>query len=116
MADMTIQEAIAIRNAALEQQDPPMWIYAIKAERGPIKLGISNNPRRRLGDLQQANATTLRGIAAWRALPIEEKWLHEDFADLRMRGEWFRPHPLLTSYLNMRDEVYNWAGNPPILK
>jgi len=68
------------------------WIYAIQAgERGPIKIGRTENPAQRLVTLQQGNAERLRGIAAWVAVSIEEKQLHQEFADVRLHGEWFQP-------------------------
>lgn len=75
---------------------PTIWLYAIQAgEDGPIKIGITNSPWQRLETLQQGNAETLRGIAAWRSHPFEEKDIHKEYDYARIRGEWFRPFPEL---------------------
>ena len=77
-----------------------VYIYAIQAgEGGPIKIGQTNDPATRLKTLQTGNAETLIGLAAWRALPIDEKLLHEEFAHLRIRGEWFEPDPELIDHV-----------------
>jgi len=52
---------------------------------GPIKIGRSDNVYRRLKGLQGANPQELRLLGV---IP-EELELHCEFADIRMRGEWF---------------------------
>jgi hypothetical protein len=80
-------------DAELAAQDPPLWMYAIQAGHfGAVKLGITRDPRDRLRELQTSNAEPLRLVAAWRSFREEERQIHEEFADLRLRGEWFRPH------------------------
>lgn len=85
-----------LRQAHRERPGLFTWAYAIQAgEHGPVKIGVTNSPATRLTTLQQGNAETLHGIAAWRAPACEEKQIHEDFAHARIRGEWFRPVPEL---------------------
>jgi hypothetical protein len=83
------------------RNSPWEWLYAIQAGKdGPIKIGVtSGRPRDRLKTLQCGNPEELRGIAAWRAMPGEEKYLHETFAYVRIRGEWFRPVPELVDHV-----------------
>lgn len=77
-----------------------VFAYAIQAgENGPVKIGLAKNPRERLATLQTGNHEELRGLAAWRVLPIEEKLLHDEFRHAHIRGEWFRPVPELTEHV-----------------
>ena len=61
--------------------------------RGMIKIGTSNNPARRLGELQEGNPLQLRLLAS---MPIcaergfTEKAVHALFAEHRANGEWFQ--------------------------
>lgn len=70
------------------------YIYVIGAsESGPVKLGISSQPTRRLTQLQTGHAERLR---LFHCEPVEqskgrllEKLLHRDVGYLRAVGEWF---------------------------
>jgi hypothetical protein len=64
---------------------------------GPIKIGFSKNPMKRL-----------LSCAAWSPFPLEvlatangdrtiERQLHNCFADVHSHGEWFHPHERLLS-------------------
>lgn len=90
-----LAQAARVYREAMQREG--IWLYAIQAgdESGPIKIGITNHPPTRLATLQQGNPYVLRGIAAWPGLRVDEKILHEEFADLRMQGEWFRCTPYL---------------------
>lgn len=56
---------------------------------GLIKIGISDDPERRARHL---NAVLLGTCPGSRKI---ERELHDEFADLRERGEWFRAEPRL---------------------
>lgn len=80
-----------------------IYCYAIQAgPDGPIKIGVARKPAERLKTLQTGNASELRGLAAWRVLPYEEAAIHKAFADLRLRGEWFKPAPELIDFVLLR--------------
>lgn len=67
-----------------------MPVYLIRAgENGPVKIGRASDPAQRLSDLQTAHWETLRLIRVWEGDAAEESALHLQFADLRIRGEWF---------------------------
>lgn len=92
---LTLEAAARMMREAHKTQ-PTTWIYAIRAgHTGPVKIGITNSPAKRLATLQQANSDTLRGLACWRDFPFVEKQLHAEFQHARIRGEWFRPIPEL---------------------
>lgn len=77
-----------------------MKLYFVQAAAGgPIKIGVSKNPRKRLAQLQTASPIdlVLRRVVddpnAWGW----ERRLHELFAEWRMRGEWFQAHPTVAN-------------------
>jgi len=59
---------------------------------GPIKIGISNNPKKRMRELQHSCPFELRmvGIIKNGGKEWEDK-LHRKFAHSRMKGEWYKP-------------------------
>jgi DNA-binding XRE family transcriptional regulator len=66
-----------------------MAVYLIRAgENGPVKIGHSNDPEIRLGQLQVSHWETLRIIRQFEGGEAEEQMLHDRFADLYIRGEW----------------------------
>jgi hypothetical protein len=69
-----------------------IYIYFVQAgETGPIKIGCSQSPRNRLGELQIAHYKTLRLLGWIEHSDILENQLHIEFEDDRIRGEWFHP-------------------------
>lgn len=73
-----------------------VFIYAIQqGDDGAVKIGKAVDPCERLATLQQGNPAELRGLAAWRCVPETETLLHDQFAQYRIRGEWFEPAPEL---------------------
>jgi hypothetical protein len=70
------------------------FLYIIAASsHGPVKLGISGDPERRVRQLQTGHAQRLQiyhqePVAASQA-PRYERLLHKDVAHLRSHGEWF---------------------------
>lgn len=69
------------------------WIYFIQeGDDGPVKIGSTTEPAKRLSYLQVGNPTELHLIGAWPDTePGEERDLHVFLAGERLRGEWFRP-------------------------
>lgn len=58
-----------------------------------IKIGISKNVKRRLQSLQHSSPFILETIVISPVLDHNakrlEKWLHDQFAEHRLKGEWF---------------------------
>ena len=99
---LTVAQAARImRDAYRRHRDSMVWLYAIQSgDDGPVKIGLTRRPpAERLAALQVGNPATLRGLAAWRALPLEEAGVHADFAEHRLRGEWFSPAPGLLRFV-----------------
>lgn len=69
-------------------------IYAIQSEAGPIKIGVSTDPSRRMADIivcQPFDARLIHAVAAddlARAFAVE-KIAHFLLSEFRRRGEWF---------------------------
>ena len=71
-----------------------MPVYFIRAgEDGPVKIGSSADPRKRLLFLRSANHTPLSLIHVFEGGEREERVLHKRFAQHRIKGEWFAAVP-----------------------
>lgn len=79
-----------VRCAANVEQDPSSgWVYFIANASGQIKIGRARHFARRLSVLKSSNPGLLTPLGVARGGPIVEAALHERFAPLRVRGEWF---------------------------
>jgi hypothetical protein len=72
----------------------PIFLYVISAsEEGPVKLGISIHPEKRLKQLQTGHAQKLRLFHTEAVNKsngrLFEGLLHKDINHLRTHGEWF---------------------------
>lgn len=76
-------------------------IYFIQqGQDGPIKIGSSTQPFFRLNGLQSANPEQLHIIGIVTAAPYRcEAKLHKQFAEYRIRGEWFAPTSMLLDWI-----------------
>lgn len=71
------------------------YVYFIKGQRGNIKIGVSQNPQKRLEALQTGHSAKLKIIEQF---PFEsrmqaydtEAQLHRRYKRHRVRGEWFK--------------------------
>jgi hypothetical protein len=67
------------------------WVYIVGAEgTGMVKIGFTNQPPQRFKALRADSAVPLIVLYLDVGGVAEEKALHRRFADLRVRGEWFR--------------------------
>jgi Meiotically up-regulated gene 113 len=66
-------------------------LYVIHAKGGTqFKLGISRDPKRRLGDLQVGSSVPLTMISTTKVTSVEdERHAHRVLAQWRGQGEWF---------------------------
>jgi hypothetical protein len=77
-------------------------IYFIQSgESGPIKIGRSDEPERRLAEMQTSHPETLRLLATCPQGANQERRLHLTFQHLRLRrnGEWFKAAPDLLVHI-----------------
>jgi len=73
---------------------PVRYVYAAQDITGRIKIGISNNPDRRLKELNIGNAEDLKLIYVKETLKPcyqDETKLHNKASEYHIRGEWFEP-------------------------
>lgn len=78
----------------------PKLIYFIQATSGgPIKIGVSNNPRKRLQGLQTGSYELLALLGVISCDDYAEHDIHEYFEDRRMCGEWFMPDDELMEFI-----------------
>ncbi|HYD66141.1 GIY-YIG nuclease family protein [Azospirillum sp.] len=64
------------------------------------KIGFSAFPPSRMADLQAATPFQLRLLHTIRGDERIEQQLHDRFAALRVRGEWFNKAPVLLAYID----------------
>lgn len=75
-------------------------IYFIRAgSHGPVKIGYSLDPNRRLRDLQTSSASDLRLLAIMAGERTHKRAIHSQFREYRMKGEWFAPHESLMAFV-----------------
>lgn len=67
--------------------------FILDEERDAVKIGISGDPMGRLASLQTGHAGRLRLVGTMPGTRHDEKRLHQRFAGVRLRGEWFRRTP-----------------------
>lgn len=117
--DTTAPEQIEFWRSKIER---PTFIYFIQSgEDGPIKIGYSVDPDRRLPQLQTGNP---RGLILRHIIPGDrsvEHQLHTRFEPARIRGEWFGREylPVIATFAGGLAErmlqSYDGSGVPPRL-
>lgn len=79
-------------------------IYFIQVgDDGPVKIGLADDPYRRLVALQCASPFELRLLGGFEGGRGEELKLHKMFAHARIRGEWFEPTEELLAFVLEHD-------------
>lgn len=78
---------------------------------GPIKIGCSVRPARRIRDLEIWSPVKLEMIASAPGENFHENALHHRFAEFRLHGEWFEACPELTALV---ERVRETGELPPI--
>lgn len=82
-----------------------------------IKIGFSNDPRRRVKELSTASSSTIHLVVAIPGTRADESALHEAFADHRLNGEWFAPHEdiraLIARVYHMQSYMPSWSEMKP---
>jgi hypothetical protein len=70
-----------------------LWLYFVQqGTDGPVKIGVSQDPAKRLSYLQVGNPDPLHLIGAWQGVERgDELELHAFLEGERLRGEWFKP-------------------------
>lgn len=74
--------------------------FVRRGKSGPIKIGYSRNPAKRIASMQTANAAPLVILGT---IPGDTKVEHailNNLSEYRLRGEWVRPDPIALRYLH----------------
>lgn len=82
-----------------------MAVYLIRSDNF-IKIGYSESPLSRVSGMQTGNPYELQLIAVIPGDTGLESYLHERFADMRVRGEWFKETGLLEVFVNVCESVF----------
>jgi hypothetical protein len=80
----------AIRCWREELHHPPLFVYFIQDDRGPVKIGRAGDPLTRLSELQCGNPfkLTLRAVILAFTEDVEQR-IHDMWRTAHVRGEWF---------------------------
>ena len=91
----------------MKTTDKPHVYFIQRRDTLDIKIGCSNDPYKRLQELSKKEPFTTLSILY--VIPYGgyelEKELHERFSQYNKRGEWFKPHADLTSYLDTLKKI-----------
>ena len=71
------------------------YVYIIKCGNDRVKIGISNNPSKRLEQIQTGNPDKCELVSAYQSDDARETEtiLHSLLSDCRLEGEWFKCSP-----------------------
>lgn len=86
---------------AANKEKPQGFVYFIKrgVRRGPIKIGFSAKPKKRLAQLQTSHPDQLILLGTVPGTPSLEQEIHQRFKHIRLGGEWFSPTAELTDFI-----------------
>ena len=89
-----------IRKLSKKGEGRPVFVYVIRmsCSVGFVKIGISNDVKRRVASIQTSNPYNLEVVRLWGPFSHEyarrlEQRLHSAFDDRGGRGEWFSVDP-----------------------
>jgi len=87
------------------------YIYFIQmGEIGPIKIGFTKDVKKRLFFLQTATPYSLRLLCVFPGNEEMEREIHTCLGDIRLRGEWFLPHPFLLRAIEEEERINKQNG------
>lgn len=76
------------------------WIYFVQAGAGgPIKIGWTVDPQKRLEQLQTGSHIRLFILGAIEGSTAGESTLHKRWSEYRIRGEWFEAAPEIIDFV-----------------
>jgi hypothetical protein len=94
-AELAKAVALAVRYdfEVVAEKKVKRQVYFIQAASGPIKIGVADNPVKRLHSMQSCNHEPLTMLCARPGGRVTEYEYHDRFSAHRIRGEWFNPAP-----------------------
>lgn len=88
----------------------PGYVYFIQGESGgPIKIGYTNDVKKRVNTLQTGHPDTLRVLVVIPGSVKTEEEYHRKHGDARLRGEWFKPTEKLLTEISVL-KIANHGG------
>lgn len=105
-----LEQLAALEGSTIEPYAPPVRsvVYFVQPDSsGPIKIGFARNMAKRLVNLQSGNHERLVVRATTLGTQADERAYHARFAEYRLHGEWFSPHPEILA------EIERLANPPP---
>lgn len=91
-------------------RSPTPYIYLIQAgHSGPVKIGVSRTPQKRLRSLQTANAKTLVLRASFFGDAQCEQTIHQYWSRFRLSGEWFSSEVLAMTESVISNERFGFT-------
>ncbi len=94
-------KCLCLKNNQEKKDTPKMgYIYFFESSlTGLIKIGYSNNLRRRKKEIEALQGGEVNLLRAIQTLPKYEKYIHERFNHLKTKGEWFKPDQEILFYI-----------------
>lgn len=86
------------------------YVYFIKSNNS-LKIGVSHDPKKRLNDLQTANAHKLELIGYINGDSSKERKIQSEMCKYHMRGEWFKYCENVKRHVNRLIEKERMHGN-----
>ena len=85
---------------------PDGWVYWIGGDTGPIKIGWSKDPEKRLKQFQPGSPVELRVIHRVAGTYNDERRWHNELSNERLHGEWFeRGAALMAAGVEWHDDM-----------
>lgn len=91
---------------------PKSFVYFATAG-NKVKIGVSKNPRQRLGELKTGSSSKVRIYYVTPGDRQRERELHALFAEHRVNGEWFLFHRSIRDWIEA-DERYRVAAKTEV--
>lgn len=103
-ADRLRDRSLAIKR--LNRKSKFAGVYFLQGERTlHIKIGFSQNVVKRAAYLATASSETLKFLGAIAGTRADEQKIQAQFAEFRLRGEWFQAHQDLCDFICARTTI-----------
>ena len=101
-----LEQSLEEMNYLERFQDRSCVYFVQSGEGGLIKIGYTNQLKKRVSKMQTDSSKTLKVLFAMDASPLDEKLLHSGLSEFRVHGEWFQPTEELLEYIEEQEEKY----------
>lgn len=89
-------------------------VYFASMATGPIKIGFTSDIDRRMKNLSYGVPGGVRLLATMAGSPVAEAWVHDQFRELKISGEWFSPDADLLDFIGRVEQVGDLVLPPSI--